>query len=159
MGNVHNKGWKSERKVLTPEEAKKREREESRNRRHSIDEKILLINAQQVKQNNSIENTMLDAREEESKQRNLIEHNTIHSPKTHISISISLDETLHFASNTCASNSWGKAQIPNVEVEEDNAMLIEAGYDEYENLSGLLSGQFCEEFNHYVPNDANVAPQ
>ena len=91
MGNVRNKGRKSTRKVLTLEEAKKKrekKREESRNHRHSIDEQILPILAQQVKQNNSIENAMLDTPEQESKRRNLIVDNTIHSPLTHISISV-----------------------------------------------------------------------
>ena len=67
--------------------------------------------------------------------------------------------TPHFASNTCASTSQGKAQIPDVEVEEDNATLMEAGYGEDENIGAFLSGQFCEEFNHYVPNNENVALQ
>ena len=102
---------------------------------------------------------MLDAQEEESKQRNLIEHNTIHSPMTHILVSSSLDGTPHFASNTCASTSYGKAQILDVEVEEDNAMLMEVRYGEDENIGALLNRQFCEEFNHYVPDNENVAPQ
>ena len=46
MGNVRNRGRKSARKVLTPEEAenkKEKNREYSRNRRHSLDEKIVPI--------------------------------------------------------------------------------------------------------------------
>ena len=64
---------------------------------------------------------MLDTLEQESKRRNLIVDNTIHSPMTHISVSSSLDGTPHFASNTYASTSQGKAHILDVEVEEDNA--------------------------------------
>ena len=90
--------------MLTLEEAKKKrekKREESRNRRHSIDEEILPIPSQ-------LENTILDTLEEELKQMNLIVGNTIHSPLNHISVSSSLDGTLHFASNNCASTSRGK---------------------------------------------------
>ena len=148
MGNVCNISHKSMKKVLTLEEAKKK-REESRNRQHSIDEKILPIPTQQVKQRNSIENTMLDTLEQESKRRNLIVDNTIHSPTTHILVSSSMDG----ASNTCSSTSKGKAKIPDIEVEEDNATLMEASYGEDENLGALLSIQFCEEFNHYVLDD------
>ena len=36
---------------------------------------------------------------------------------------------------------------------------MEGGYGEDENLGALLRRKFCEEFNHYVPDDANVAPQ
>ena len=47
MGNVCNRSrQKSARKVLTPEEAEKKKekkREYSRNRRHSLDEKIVPI--------------------------------------------------------------------------------------------------------------------
>ena len=49
MGNVRNRGRKSVRKVLTPEEAKikkEKKREYSRNRRHSLDEQIVPILAQ-----------------------------------------------------------------------------------------------------------------
>ena len=35
-------------------------------------------------------------------------------------------------------------QIPDVEAEEDNATLMEAGYREDEHLGLLLSGQSCE---------------
>ena len=35
---------------------------------------------------------------------------------------------------------------------------MEVGYGEDENIGALLSGQFFEEFNHYAPNDENVAP-
>ena len=57
---------------------KKNKREESRNRQHSIDEKILPIPIK-------LENTILDTPEEESKRRNLIVDNTIHSPVNDIS--------------------------------------------------------------------------
>ena len=66
---------------------------------------------------------------------------------------------LHFASNTCASTSQGKEQIPDVEVEEDNETLMEVGYGEDENIGASLSGKFSEEFNKYVPNDESVALQ
>ena len=36
---------------------------------------------------------------------------------------------------------------------------MEVGYGEDENIGALPSGQFCEEFNHYVIQDENVAPQ
>ena len=85
--------------------------------------------------------------------------NTIHSPTTHVSLSSSLDGTPHFASNNCASTSQGKAQIPNIDVYEDNAMLMEVGYGKDENIGAFLSRQFFEEFNHYVPDDENVASQ
>ena len=51
MGNVSNRGRKSERTVLTPEEAKnkkQKKREDSRNRRHSLHEKIVPIPPQQI---------------------------------------------------------------------------------------------------------------
>ena len=51
MGNVHNRGRKSARKVLTLEEAgnkKGKMREDSRNRRYSLDEQIVIIPAQQI---------------------------------------------------------------------------------------------------------------
>ena len=56
-------------------------------------------------------------------------------------------------------NILGKTQILDIEVEEDNAMLMEAAYGEDENISALLSRKFCEDFNHYVPDNENVAPQ
>ena len=80
MGNVRNKGRKSARKVLTPEEAenkKEKKREDSRNRWHSLDEKILPIPAQ---------------------------------------------------------------HIPDIEVEEDNATLKEAGYTEDNIIDPLVNG-------------------
>ena len=80
---------------------------------------------------------MLDTPKEESKWRNWIRDNTIHSPVNHISVSSSLDGTLQFASDTCASMSQGKAQIPDVEVEEDNATLMEAGYGEDETIGTI----------------------
>ena len=49
MGSVCNRGRKSTRKVLTLEEAKNKKlkkREDSRNRHHSLDEKIVPILAQ-----------------------------------------------------------------------------------------------------------------
>ena len=51
MGNVRNRGRKSARKVLTPEEAenkKQKKREDSRNRRHSLDEQIVPIPPQEI---------------------------------------------------------------------------------------------------------------
>ena len=51
MGNVCNRGCKSKRKVLTLEEAenkKEKKREDSRNRRHSLHEKIVPIPPQQI---------------------------------------------------------------------------------------------------------------
>ena len=38
-------------------------------------------------------------------------------------------------------------------------MLKEVGYRRDDTLGPLLSAQTCEEFNHYVPHDENVAPQ
>ena len=34
---------------------------------------------------------------------------------------------------------------------------MEVGYEEDENIGAFLSGQFCEEFNHYVTGDETVA--
>ena len=50
-------------------------------------------------------------------------------------------------------------QIPDVEVEEDNATLKEAGYKGDDIIDPLLNGQYCEEFNNYVTPDANVTQQ
>ena len=50
-------------------------------------------------------------------------------------------------------------QIPNVEAEEDNATLKEAGYRGDDIIDPLLNGQSCEEFNNYVAPDANVTQQ
>ena len=50
-GNVRNRGLKSARKVLTPEEVenkKAKKREDSRNHQHSLDEQIVPIPAQQI---------------------------------------------------------------------------------------------------------------
>ena len=47
-------------------------------------------------------------------------------------------------------------QIPNVEAEEDNATLKQAGYTRDDILDPLLNEKYCEEFNNYVPHDANV---
>jgi len=102
---------------------------------------------------------MLDTLEQESKRRNLIGDNIKHSPTTHISVSSSMDGTPHFASNTCASTSWGKSQILGPNIENVYEILMEVGYGVAENIGAFLSGQFCEEFNHYVLNDANVASQ
>ena len=94
MGNVHNRGRKSTRKVLTPKEAenkKEKQREDSRNHRHSLHEQIVPIPPQ---------------------------------------------------------------QIPDVDVEEDNATLKEAGYMEDDIIDPLVNGKSCEEFNNYVtPED------
>ena len=51
MGNVRNKGQKSTRKVLTPEEAenkKEKKMQDSRNRYHTLVEKIVPIPPQQI---------------------------------------------------------------------------------------------------------------
>ena len=51
MGNVHNRGRKSARKVLTLEEAenkKEKKREDSRNCQHSLHEQIVPIPPQQI---------------------------------------------------------------------------------------------------------------
>ena len=50
-------------------------------------------------------------------------------------------------------------QIPDVEGEEDNATLKKASYKGDNILGPLLSSQSCEEFNNYVPHDANVTLQ
>ena len=99
MGNVCNRGQKSARKVLTPEEAenkKEEKREDSRNRQHSLHEKIVPIPPQ---------------------------------------------------------------QIPDVEAEEYNATLKEAGYTEVDIIDPLVNRQSCEEFNNYVTLNANVTQQ
>ena len=36
---------------------------------------------------------------------------------------------------------------------------MEVGYGEDENIGGLLSRKFCEEFNHYVSYDKNSSLQ
>ena len=99
MGNVCNRGRKSARKVLTPEEAenkKEKKRVVSGNHQHSLDEKILPISAQ---------------------------------------------------------------QIPNVEAEEYNVTLKQVGYTGDDIIDPLLSRQYGEEFNNYVPHDVNVTLQ
>ena len=51
MGNVRNRGRKSTRKVLTPDEVenkKEKKREDSRNRLHSLDEQIVPILSQKI---------------------------------------------------------------------------------------------------------------
>ena len=51
MGNVRNRGRKLAAKVLTPKEAenkKEKKREDSRNRRHSLNEQIVPIPTQQI---------------------------------------------------------------------------------------------------------------
>ena len=50
-------------------------------------------------------------------------------------------------------------QVPNIEAEEDNATLNQAGCMGDDIINPLLSVQSCEEFNNYVPQDANVSPQ
>ena len=50
-------------------------------------------------------------------------------------------------------------QIPDVEAEEDNATLKEAGYTEVDIIHPLVDGQSCEEFNNYVTPDVNVTQQ
>ena len=47
-------------------------------------------------------------------------------------------------------------QIPDIEADEDNATLKEAGYMEVDIIDPLVNGQSCEEFNNYVTPDANV---
>ena len=36
---------------------------------------------------------------------------------------------------------------------------MEDGYGEDENIGAFLSGQFCEDLNHYVHDNENVASQ
>ena len=50
-------------------------------------------------------------------------------------------------------------QIPDIEAEEHNTTLREVGYRGDDILGPLLIGKSCEEFNPYVPDDANVTPQ
>ena len=50
-------------------------------------------------------------------------------------------------------------QIPDVEAEEDNATLKEAGYMEDDIIDPLVNEQSCEELNNYVTPDANVTQQ
>ena len=50
-------------------------------------------------------------------------------------------------------------QIPDVEVEEDNETLKEAGYRGDDIIDPLVNEESCEEFNNYVPHDVNVTPQ
>ena len=50
-------------------------------------------------------------------------------------------------------------KIPDVEVEEDNATLKEAGYMEVDIIDPLVNRQYCEEFNNYVTPDVNVTQQ
>ena len=50
-------------------------------------------------------------------------------------------------------------QIPDVEAEEDNATLKEAGYTEVDIIDPLVNEQSCEEFNNYVTPNANVTQQ
>ena len=50
-------------------------------------------------------------------------------------------------------------QILDIEAKEDNATLKEAGYRGDDIIGPLLNEQSCEEFNNYVPRDANVTPQ
>ena len=50
-------------------------------------------------------------------------------------------------------------QVPDLEAEEDNATLMEAGYRGDDIICPLLTEKSCEEFNHYVPHYENVTPQ
>ena len=50
-------------------------------------------------------------------------------------------------------------QILDVEADEDNATLKEAGYTELDIIDPLVNGQYCEEFNNYVTPDVNVTQQ
>ena len=50
-------------------------------------------------------------------------------------------------------------QILDVEDEEDNASLNEAGYMDVDIIDPLVNGQSCEEFNNYVIPNANVTQQ
>ena len=50
-------------------------------------------------------------------------------------------------------------QIPDVEDEEDNAKLKEAGYRGDDIIDPLLNEKSCEEFNNYVTADTNVTQQ
>ena len=50
-------------------------------------------------------------------------------------------------------------QIPDVEAEEDNATLKEAGYREDDIIDPLVNRQSCEELNNYVTPDGNVTQQ
>ena len=50
-------------------------------------------------------------------------------------------------------------QVPNVQAEEDNATLKQDGYTGDDILDPLLRRQYFEEFNNYVPHDANVTLQ
>jgi len=50
-------------------------------------------------------------------------------------------------------------QIPDIEADQNNALLMEVGYGVDDTLNPLLSGKSCEESNPYVPDDANVTPQ
>ena len=50
-------------------------------------------------------------------------------------------------------------QIPDVEAEEYNATLKEAGYTEVDIIDPLVNEQYCEEFNNYVTPNANVTQQ
>ena len=50
-------------------------------------------------------------------------------------------------------------QIPDVEAKEDNSTLKEAGYRGDDIIDPLVNIQYCEEFNNYVPHNANVTPQ
>ena len=49
--------------------------------------------------------------------------------------------------------------ICDVEAEEDNAKLKEAGYREDDIIDPLVNGQSCEYFNNYVTPNANVTQQ
>ena len=55
--------------------------------------------------------------------------------------------------------SFPPQHIADVEAEEDNATLKEAGYREDDIIDPLVNGQSCEKFNNYVTPDANVTQQ
>ena len=50
-------------------------------------------------------------------------------------------------------------QVLNLEAKEDNATLKQAGYMGDDIIDPLLSRKSCQEFNNYVPHDANVTQQ
>ena len=54
------------------------------------------------------------------------------------------------------NSSHSPQQIPDVEGEDDNATLKEAGYREDDIIDPIVNGKYCEEFNNYVTPDANV---
>ena len=57
------------------------------------------------------------------------------------------------------NSSHSPQQIPDVEAEDDNATLKEAGYTEVDIIDPLVNEKSCEEFNNYVTPYANVTKQ